>query len=1221
MNPVALRDVRWLAPAAVAVLAGAVWMRTWSGIALAASAASLVAFVVLGWAGRRRMAFGAFVLGLGAFQVAGWVTRSRLKAFSAAPLDYQRRLDARASDELRRALRASTVDLAPAAQRALAISSVSPGRFEDVARTLPVASYGEVAAVLMDSLGLYAWAGTVRVSPRRGDLGTAGILRNEFYLVAYATAQRGERRAVVMRTLHALPPADRLARDVASIVARQVGVDRFDIIARDAPLPSAVSEVVDAVGVALVASLPSAGALRVRLEDSGRGLAGLLLGFSLLVGLGFAWRRPAPASQRSAALLVALATLVLVPLNALSNVTWLFDPTFFFAPIGGPFTASVGALSLTSALALIGLFTLLRRSTWIRSRILATLVAVVCVTLGPYLVRDLARGITLPPRGVGATLWTAWEIGIFLPATVLLLLAVVAGQAARRSSRGLPPGLGTGLAAAVAIAAPVVWEAPGRFPSWYVGAWSLAMALTVFARRTRTTVFHAALVAACGATTVVWANVTRGRVQLADRDVAGLATADQETQRLLERLLTRLEAGPVPSSRADLLKLYQGTDLASAGNPVELALWDVGGTRPRAELVIADLRRRAEGERALVREADSLGVAILREFGSSQGVQLVLAAPLDSARVLTAVAAPRTRLIGEDPFAALLGLEAPSIVEPPYRIEVHAATRPGGDGSTPRWTRRGDELHGEWELEAVLGSLRALVEVELRSLEALIPRGALLLLADLAVLALLWLLAAASDGALRRWIQIRASRWGRSYRARLTVAIFAAFVLPAVAFALWTYRRLQDEDLLSRSLLVQETLRAVGAPDSIGSLADVGARLSTPLLLYRGGELVETSDELLRQLAPLGVLIDATSGLDVAMANEQTATGRLTVGGVPTLLGYRALPNGTVLAAPARRSELELERQQRDLVYLLSIALAVGALVALWLSGLAARAFARPIGELRRAAEEVAAGARTLTSLGPNPASEFQPVFGAFRTMASDLADSREDLARAQRVFAWGEMARQVAHEIKNPLTPIRLGVQHLRRAHQDRRPDFDRILEQNVDRILGEIDRLDEISRSFAKFGTHPEAEGGAGTGVPVEVVGIARDVIDLERMGEGQIVWRQTGLEQTWALSRDGELREVLLNLLENARQANARTIEVRVTRDEAGVVLCVDDDGDGIPEEVLPNVFEPRFSTRTSGSGLGLSISKRMVESWGGRIRLMRRPGGGTRAEVELVAADPI
>ena len=97
--------------------------------------------------------------------------------------------------------------------------------------------------------------------------------------------------------------------------------------------------------------------------------------------------------------------------------------------------------------------------------------------------------------------------------------------------------------------------------------------------------------------------------------------------------------------------------------------------------------------------------------------------------------------------------------------------------------------------------------------------------------------------------------------------------------------------------------------------------------------------------------------------------------------------------------------------------------------------------------------------------------------------DDVTELARAQRVLAWGEMARQVAHEIKNPLTPIRLGVQHLRRARGDGRVDFDRVLDQNVERILAEIDRLDEIARAFSRYGTAPAER------PPASAIDVARD------------------------------------------------------------------------------------------------------------------------------------
>jgi nitrogen fixation/metabolism regulation signal transduction histidine kinase len=230
--------------------------------------------------------------------------------------------------------------------------------------------------------------------------------------------------------------------------------------------------------------------------------------------------------------------------------------------------------------------------------------------------------------------------------------------------------------------------------------------------------------------------------------------------------------------------------------------------------------------------------------------------------------------------------------------------------------------------------------------------------------------------------------------------------------------------------------------------------------------------------------------------------------------------------------------------------------------------------------------------------------------------DDVTELARAQRVLAWGEMARQVAHEIKNPLTPIRLGVQHLKRAHRDGRVDYERVLDQNVGRILAEIDRLDEIARAFSRYGTAP-AERPPGS--PIDVAAIVRDVVDLERMGEGEVSWRVTGADDaTVAIASGDELREVLLNVLENARLANARHVGVDVVRSNGRVEIVVGDDGVGIPDDVLPKIFEPHFSTRTSGSGLGLAISRSLVDAWGGEISVASARGQGTRVTIALAAA---
>ena len=233
--------------------------------------------------------------------------------------------------------------------------------------------------------------------------------------------------------------------------------------------------------------------------------------------------------------------------------------------------------------------------------------------------------------------------------------------------------------------------------------------------------------------------------------------------------------------------------------------------------------------------------------------------------------------------------------------------------------------------------------------------------------------------------------------------------------------------------------------------------------------------------------------------------------------------------------------------------------------------------------------------------------------------DDVTELARAQRVLAWGEMARQVAHEIKNPLTPIRLGVQHLRRASG--RPDFDAILEQNVSRILTEIDRLDEIARAFSRYGSAPEDRVAA---EPTDVLAVVRDVVTLETLGEGNVEWSiDTEGSVPRALARADELREVLLNLFENARLADARHVRARVhpgltTTGAAAIVISIVDDGGGISPDVLPKIFEPHFSTRTSGSGLGLAISRQIIDGWGGEITVASQAGQGTEVTIALKGA---
>jgi signal transduction histidine kinase/HAMP domain-containing protein len=225
------------------------------------------------------------------------------------------------------------------------------------------------------------------------------------------------------------------------------------------------------------------------------------------------------------------------------------------------------------------------------------------------------------------------------------------------------------------------------------------------------------------------------------------------------------------------------------------------------------------------------------------------------------------------------------------------------------------------------------------------------------------------------------------------------------------------------------------------------------------------------------------------------------------------------------------------------------------------------------------------------------------------LEDVTDEL-RTERVLAWGEMARQVAHEVKNPLTPIKLSVQHIRRAWEDRRPDFGDILTRNADAMLREIDRLAAIAAGFSRLGA-PGAGGEQPIG-PVRLGEVVDEVMALYVAGEGPIRFvADVPAELPPAAARAPEVKEVLINLLENARAAIQEEGTVRVAGRSArdAVVLTVSDDGAGVPAAMLPRIFEPHFSTRSTGTGLGLAIVQRLVDAWGATVSVESEEGQGT------------
>lgn len=1309
------------APAAVAValLAASGWLAEprvrYLAVCLFATAAGAAA---LHWyapaSGRLSLAVAVGLLAI--VSAVGGRAQWRFARFSRAPTEVssaeaavQRvRLKERVDEELRTlrdiARRARAAPWEPAAAKASLEHDL-----EDAEHRATLVFYGD---------SLRAWAGTLHADPRQ--LGeSSGVVQTPFGLTLYVVDDSGPVRTIAASLLYAYPPADHLTRGLAQRLASGEVAEGFAIMP---PIDSARGDelrYVDGSQPLFLARalVPSQEEVRFRLLERARVLAGIALLLALVAFLVAVARRDGGVLSIGGGALVVLRCLAVIPLSEFSTRSRLFDASVYYLDAGHAYTANAAALGLTSATVLLLVLLVKRRIGERMPRVLAVAVAALTIATGPFAVRALAGGIRPPAAGATGSLWLIWNVPLCLAATALLVLAGWAGRRALGGRRGVPIWGGPALALLAAILAPMVWQAPGQWPQWYSVLWASAVAAVVLARRSRRSLLSCAAVAALAATTVVWGSTSRGRVELAERDVRGLAAPDAYAITLGERLAARMQGEELPRTPQELLERYVTSDLASSGYPVALAAWQ--GSQLLAVF----------GSAPFSVAFDTVGMAAVAAQARNEAVEIATNAAVYGVRVIavpmiggaaTIIVAPRTRLIGSDAYARWYGLSSSANTESLYSVQVVGDSLEQRDAI--RWRRVGTELHGDWPLLGRNGPARAHVEVDLRGLDTLIPRGGLLVLVDLGAVALVWLVGALADGRVGRWLRLQ-RRNIRSYRARLSIALFLFFLVPAAAFAFWSWHQLVDDAQASRRLLVTETMRAfAGDPTQPNVLHDEARRLDTKLLLYQSGVLVGASDSTFADLAPMGHLLRPDVALAINVAEEVSATNPEPLGGATGMLGYRVLSGSRgaiVLAAPARVDDVTLERRRRDLGVLVLFATALGAAAALWLSAGAARQLARPIAALREAARAIARG-ESVVPLDANVVSEFLPVFSAFRAMAHDLGESRAalveaqrrtdavlrtvasgviavdeagrvilanpraeallgevpasgelvsdlrvaavaarvagflrsgqeaggfeieragrtlrgqltrlerggavltlddvtELARAQRVLAWGEMARQVAHEIKNPLTPIRLGVQHLRRAFG--RPDFDTVLEQNVSRILTEIDRLDEIARAFSRYGGAPEERSPA---IPTGVVAIVQDVVALETLGEGQIDWRcRVEGEVPPALARPDELREVLLNLFENARHADARTVTATVCtvarEDGSGRVrIEVEDDGIGIAEDVLPKIFEPHFSTRTSGSGLGLAITRRMVESWGGAVAIESASGKGTTVRVEL------
>ena len=415
------------------------------------------------------------------------------------------------------------------------------------------------------------------------------------------------------------------------------------------------------------------------------------------------------------------------------------------------------------------------------------------------------------------------------------------------------------------------------------------------------------------------------------------------------------------------------------------------------------------------------------------------------------------------------------------------------------------------------------------------------------------------------------------------------------------------------------SLRAGALPASDDVMIWISQVIDQDVNIFAGADLLATSE---RDLFASGLLPTRTPAdvyraivlqrLPSFVGEDRIATLPYMVAATPVRAGGRE----AILTVPLANQQREIEREVDEIdrgVHLAALFfILVGAAMGLSM----AERIADPVRRLTRATRRIASGDFD-ARIAVKSADELRRLVDAFNSMAGELKAQRAQLERTHRLEAWAEMARQVAHEIKNPLTPIQLSAEHLRRVHTDRGEPLGPVFESCVSSILGQVRLLRQISSEFSNFASSPVARPAA-----VDLPELVAEVVDPYRTGlAGRVTIANDVAPPLPPVFIDPTLiGRALVNIVENALHAMPSGGAIALTAVTAGdaVVLRVRDSGVGMDQEALARVFEPYFSTKATGTGLGLPIARRNVELSGGRIAVESARGEGTTVILTLPIA---
>jgi len=276
------------------------------------------------------------------------------------------------------------------------------------------------------------------------------------------------------------------------------------------------------------------------------------------------------------------------------------------------------------------------------------------------------------------------------------------------------------------------------------------------------------------------------------------------------------------------------------------------------------------------------------------------------------------------------------------------------------------------------------------------------------------------------------------------------------------------------------------------------------------------------------------------------------------------------------------------------------------ISTLFANQISQPIKRLTEATDAVSKGDLNI-KIDHRERGELKDLLDGFNQMTSELKKNQVELAEMEREAAWKEMAKQVAHEIKNPLTPMKLALQQLIISYKDKSKDFDKLFEKVSNTVLNQIDNLNQIASEFSRFAKMPSLKIET-----VDMLSVLNDTVNMY-IREKVSIKINTVLNDAIIDADLSQLRRMFINLIRNAMQADATIVTIDLNAAESNFVILVKDNGKGIIRSEQDKIFDENFTTKKQGMGLGLSLAKRFMTSIKGEINLSTSSPQGTVFEL--------